>query len=217
MTQPKLHFPLLAFAALLLVQSCTDKPGPMTEAQRQEMIRMRQDSIRKANNKVPAALFRTKPLHIDRIHTTGLRYVRYDVSAEHSGNTRVLDTLDTSIRKLAYSNAVIFIIGDNSYRDTLEIYKDSVRFNSLRARKLDEHTYTLKGRPIKVAKYHHEYHNKGLEALDNVFVNDSLGLVMKHWASHHGQGLMEINPELGELHEAIKRDTAFLKLEFRSR
>ena len=215
MIQPKLHSLLLAFATLLLVQSCTEKPGPMTEAQRQDRARFYQDSFRKANHKVPAALFRTKPLNIDSTRMTALRYVRYDVAA-HPRN-RVFDTLARNIRKLAYRDATIFIVGDDAYSDTLEIYKDSVRFNNLRTRMLGERTYSLQGKPIRISKHLHEYHNRGLEALDNVFVNDSLGLVIKHWPSPHGQGLMEINPELRELHEAIKRDTAFLKFEFRTR
>ena len=219
MTQPKLNFLLLAFATLLLAQSCTEKPAsPDEEALRSERGRLWADSIHKANRRIPSRLFATKPRHVDHYTSQALYYSSYYMPPDRYNKNRVSRTFDLNVTKMAYPNALVWIQDNLDFTDTLEIYKDSVHFNSLKAWKLGARTFTLQGKPVRIAKYYYEYHgNVGLVSSRNLFVSDSLGPVLDYIAGHHRMSLLEYDPRYKELHEAIKRDTVFLEFEFRTR
>ena len=215
MKKPK-FFPILHWAALLLLITGCNKAGEANaETQNPENALSVEERIRKDNRKVRSALFDRKPLKVSNQTTSMIRYVRYNVHSEPGiPPNRIFDTLSVSKRTEVYADAMVFIQRLSNFSDTLEVYQDSVRYNSFGTKALGERIYSFKGKPIRIRK--HLYSGRSSEGrmvVNNIFINDSLGLILNYGAGSHSMVLGEYNPQFNEIHEAIKRDTVFLEFE----
>lgn len=205
----------LAAIVCLAIVGCHEKPVYF-DAQLERRV-MFEERFRKKYHRERSDIYKSLPLKTS-YDTTSLLMSHYLVN--YPDPNSYADTVPLYTRKSVYPHATVFFQEYRGYTDTLEIYRDSIWFNSFRAKKLGTRTFSYKGKPVEIDKYGYWW-SKPLDGhhndLYNLFVNDSLGLVMNYMAGHLNMYLIEVNPEYKELHEQLKQDTEFLQFELESR
>lgn len=113
--------------------------------------------------------------------------------------------------KVIYGDTTKFIYYYKNYMqytDTLIIYKpDSLKLRAL-LKFISKRTINFKGKPLLVKKYRQE---KDPYIYANVYINDSLGLILRRFLSHpSGEDVILYNTDkFSELQNAVINDSVF--------
>lgn len=159
----KMNFKYLFIALFIVLVSC------QTSEPTEPVIRKKIIKPRVYRSKI----YDSQPL--DSITVTTNFKVFFDAKKEFKIKEEIKEGTFNR-RELQFKDARVFIYKwNNAFNDTLEIYVDSVRFNSIRLDKIASRDFKLDGRIISVGKYSYSslngYHQ-------NLFVIPSSGLLL---------------------------------------
>lgn len=131
---------------------------------------------------------------------------------EYSGQ-QYFGTKSLYVKKLISPENATYIYKYEYYTriDSLILLKDSVKLNNENLLLLNKKLIKFKGKEIEIKKYQYTLNHPS-----NYFINDSLGIIMEHGATHpSGTVIRQYNPKkLKELCNKIISDSTFLSLQF---
>lgn len=131
---------------------------------------------------------------------------------EYSGE-QYFGTKSLYVKKLVYPKTTTYVYRYEYYTriDSLVFFKDSVKMNNENLLLLNKKLIKFKGKEIEIKKYQYT-----LDHPSNYFINDSLGLIMEHGATHpSGTVIRKYNPKKNkELCNKIINDSTFFSLQF---
>ncbi|KAF2519342.1 hypothetical protein E0W68_03035 [Flavobacterium salilacus subsp. salilacus] len=155
-------------------------------------------------------IFKEKPLSKTYINKFSILYYQED-KTNISGAYYVKEGRKDSLRieKRNYNTATVFIYNYfNGGIDTLEIYKDSIKFNSATIEKKSSKKIHFSGTTFNINKFHYSNY---LET-SNLYIEDSLGLILQRLISQK-TAIIEYDHELGFIQKQIEQDSIFFKFE----
>jgi hypothetical protein len=115
-------------------------------------------------------------------------------------------------KKIIFTEKTVYVYNIEKYNrvDSLVVFKDSVIMNNEKLLLLRKKGFDYKKKKMSIKKYQY------LDRSSNIFISDSLGIIMQHGQTHpYGTVRREYNTEnYRSLCNEIKNDSIFFNFEF---
>ncbi len=118
---------------------------------------------------------------------------------------------DIDIEELKFSNAKVYIYSRSVKNDTLEVYKDSVRFNSTTVDKLATQEFNINEIVYTVYRYRYMTHAGSTGIARDLYIIPSVGIILEGVVSQRSAAV-EYNVVPESLHKKIEQDSTFFDL-----
>ncbi|GGB70279.1 hypothetical protein GCM10007424_07770 [Flavobacterium suaedae] len=153
-------------------------------------------------------IYKSDPLNASESKST--YKVSYELF-EKQGSIESVNEYILNVKQLQFSEAQVFIYEyEFAKSDTLEIYQDSIIFNSTVIDKISSKSFKLNDRTVLVNKYFYSSVGENTLVSSNLYIVPSEGLVLQKTISQKS-GSVEYNIGLELLQRQIQNDSVFFK------